>query len=805
MTLYILNYNNYYNRLVKTEPSLEDYQEYIIFEHISSNFNPNDGIETQHIIGVGDYDGKGDYLIAANSDDIVSRWFIIEAKRTRAGQWQITLHRDVIADYYNLIMESPMYIEKGYVGSDSPFVFNSENVTLNQIKKGEYLLKNELETPWLVAYLSRFKTADDGESKVYNSFDGEFKLEPQEPDIEYESLEEYPFYKYTKQNPYIYTDDIQFGMYFRASADGYGSDAEVRQFCITKSGYNRNFTGIYGGSYPFCNTRIPEFDSEELREAAYNRLYQQYLTYEEIDTDSGLPVNTYTNIGTFEGYKSLKNEAGKVIKVGDDYYSVLVNSSTSIYSTNVKTVLKNNAGTFGNVVYNELTNGTGNWTTPISNPNINPFIIKPFQNPGAYIELKKLDNGLVRYNFTYSHNITRQTPYEIIAAPLNDMELTHNVLSGGQVSTQTVAHNGNIALQWFLDLGEKHAAGAVYDIQIVPYCPIYSTDLTNFETIGCYLEGTPDTPVALAVKIPQASFTRTYSTPADLPIDLDYKVSVNCDLYRICSPNGVGDFDFSIAKNNGMSGYEVDCTLIPYNPYIKVNPVFNTTGLYGGDYNDYRGLICKGDFSLPITTNQWETYELNNKNYQAIFDRETTTLEMQNKWARGEAWANVFTGTLAGTASGALAGSMVQPGIGTAVGAVAGGVASVGGGVLDLIKTYKLQDEQLAARHDLFQLNLQTIRARPNTLSRTTVYNINNKYFPYIEYYSCTDQEREAFKNKIKYDGMTIGAIGYIQNYLNGTDRTFIKARVIRLPETVGEDYHVGQQIASELNQGVYI
>lgn len=807
MTLYILNYNNYYNRLVKKEDTLEAYQEYIIYEQTVSNFNPNTGLETSHIFGTTDYNGEGDYMLVVNEyNEIVSRWFILTSTRTRAGQWSLNFKRDVVADYYNIIVNSPIYVEKGYVGNNDPLVYNSENVSFNQIKKGEYLLKNELETPWIVAYLSRFHTdTENGNQHVYNTFEGNFKLEPKDADYEFEDLSEYQYSKYTKTTPYIYTDDIKFFIYHKSSADGYGSPASVYRFELTSSGTSNTYSDTSTSSYIYSDVRYPAFASISQATAAYKECYNKYITYDTIDPDSGLANNSYTHIGNFDGYKTLFNESGKVIKVKDDYYMVVAVSANDIYSFDNKVNLGSATGTFGEFVFNKLVNpSTAKWSTPISNPNKNAYIEIPYTKPGIYLTFKKLDKGNVTYNFSYSHNVTMQTPYEIIAAPLNSMELTYYTTSGGQTVKKTIQHNGDIALQWFLDLGEKHAAGLVYDIQIVPYCPIYTTDLEGYGVAGCYFSDDANAPLALAIKIPEASFTRLYDTPKDLPIDNDYKISNTCDLYRICSPNGMGDFDFSIAKNRGALGFEVDCTLMPYNPYIKINPVFNKGGLYGGDYNDYRGLICKGEFSLPITTDQWETYELQNKNYQAIFDRETTTLEIQNDWAKGEAWVNLFTGVGSGAVAGAVGGSMVQPGVGTVAGAVVGGVTSAVGGAADLIKTYQLQDEMMAARHDQFQLNLQTIRARPNTLSRTTTYNINNKYFPYIEYYTCTEMEREIFKRKIRYEGMTVSAIGYLELYLNPDDITFFKGRIIRLEGTT-ENYLIAQTIVNEINQGVYI
>ena len=143
MTLYILKYNNYYNRMVKLEETVSDYQEYVVYKLQDTNFNPNDHINTQHVVGAGDYDGSGDYVIITDTrrrpvgapigweEYVVSRWFIVESQRTRSGQWNLTLHRDVVADYKEVIQSSPVFIEKATLDEADPMIFNSEDMTFN--------------------------------------------------------------------------------------------------------------------------------------------------------------------------------------------------------------------------------------------------------------------------------------------------------------------------------------------------------------------------------------------------------------------------------------------------------------------------------------------------------------------------------------------------------------------------------------------------------------------------------------------------------------------------------------------------
>ena len=110
-TLYVYKFNNYYNRRVKKFENLEDYPEP---EYIETgtycNFNPNDGINTTIVLGRpgnNEYPGDCDYFIYSDDNtSITSRWFIIEQTRKMGYQYQVTLHRDVIADNLDKVLSS---------------------------------------------------------------------------------------------------------------------------------------------------------------------------------------------------------------------------------------------------------------------------------------------------------------------------------------------------------------------------------------------------------------------------------------------------------------------------------------------------------------------------------------------------------------------------------------------------------------------------------------------------------------------------------------------------------------------------
>ena len=178
----------------------------------------------------------------------------------------------------------------------------------------------------------------------------------------------------------------------------------------------------------------------------------------------------------------------------------------------------------------------------------------------------------------------------------------------------------------------------------------------------------------------------------------------------------------------------------------------------------------------------------------ASFNRQIQNMEVQNKYNRINDILGAGVGTLAGTAVGAKMGGVA--------GGVIGGVTAAGAGIADVIISEKLRAENMDYTKDMFGYQLGNIKAVPDSLSKTTAYTKNNKYFPFLEYYTCTEEEKNALKNKLKYNGMTVMAIGTISEYLK-PEKSYIKGRLIRL---VGDyDNHYVNELSQELYKGVYI
>ena len=277
--------------------------------------------------------------------------------------------------------------------------------------------------------------------------------------------------------------------------------------------------------------------------------------------------------------------------------------------------------------------------------------------------------------------------------------------------------------------------------------------------------------------------------------------------YKLVSPNYQGEFEFSVAKNYGVEQFNVDCTYKPYNPYIHINPNFR--GLYGSDFNDSRGLICNGDFSFGMIGDRFAEYELQNKNYQAMFNRQIQNMDVNNAIARQEAGWQIAAGAVSGTASGAITGAMVGGGYGAIAGAVVGGITSIAGGIADYQNLGKRQEEAKSYAVDMYKYSLQNIQALPYSLTRCSALTANNKLYPFIETYSASDDEIQAFRDKLTYDGLTVLKIGTIRNYLKAGGTTMIKGEVIRFDEHTTNkllnDTHLANEIYNEIKKGVYI
>ena len=820
--LYLYNYNNYFNRIVKKEDSLQGYGT-PIYTLTATNFNYNDGVETYHDINYSGFDGN--YLIVTDDkDNIVSRWFIKENKRLRGGQHRITLRRDLIVDNYNKIIKAPALIRRAMINNqNSPLLYNSEGFSFNQIKRNEILLKDKTKMPWYIIYFPLNVEYPSGQT----DFTGSFSLSNEM------AVDEFSNYAISSDNsPWkagnsSFVDNYKFYINFNPEGFTRYTPSGLTYWCdvyelqvpdniltnVEKQGFEEDFIWFDEDVSIVTPKLINAFNEQAIENTLIPQTNNQYLQGKTLKDKEWFEIIKKWNGKTL----TLQTNVNGVV----NYYNVTVNYT----KVTRREVIGENTLLF-NKMKEIIDNANIPYTGDIDDLSFEVYY-EEYQVTLANSAIQTSDT--INWSLGLdSHVKCKDAPYQIIAIPAFTLDVNRadsgNCKNTPQISEMLV----NSIIQTCTSTN-------ILDVQLLPYFPYiqyFGTDeirtideytemdiyrevggeLVNFISSRQYKNGNinqgeiPDGFGYNIFYLESANFTFDIEQKIDIPsrsddLALNKKLSNELDLIRLCSPNYNGQFEFSIAKNNGVDYFNVDVTLKPYNPYIHINPNFKS--LYGVDYNDARGLICNGDFSLPIVNDPWKQYELQNKNYQQIFNRQIEHMDFEFSKQRTEALFGATLGAMGGGLSGAVGGSVVGGTAGAVGGAVAGSLLSAMGGAIDYNILKERQAEQKDLTLDMFEYQLGNIKALPYSITKVTPLTYNNKIFPFVEYYSSTDEEVNILMNKIKYNSMTINVIGSLENYIQ-SDKTYISASLIRL-EDLDMPTHEANEIYDEILKGVYI
>ena len=781
--IYILSgYQNYFNRQIKPPKELvAAYPQNLIsyYDNNIINFNPADGVITSHVLGrqSNPYDGSGDYfLYSQDGVNVTSRWFIIESVRNAYEQYKLTLKRDVIADNYQDILTADIFVEKATVDDDSPLIYNQESITTNQIKTSETPLIDESKMAWIVGFVNR-----DAEAKTLSLNSTVV------PDIKVNSLDDWDYYKYV------------------GSGVASGQTPDIRAYVTRNTPPD---VAAIPERWGFYSTKI-SVKVEDALTASY--IYENYQSYMKTYLNGyrtavrGKVTNQYknyfTNLPTQNetDFYGIQKMDGKVIQVGTNTFYKVTLDRTEKYSQEVTVTEDKNGGdlySYMNTVFDNVPgreSGTGN---PVYKMSLSLTLIRPVLTPVVEGEYT------IDFPSKTNHLVNKDAPFDIFCIPYSDdMSI--------QVGSSIISANKQFAMSIASEIG-RTLVDNCYDIQLLPYCP-----MTGYTVTGKLFDiNSTDSKRYTAVKKgTETVYWIFWSTSnsgtfnIELPLSTsNKKISNQCDMYRLVSPNYSGQFEFNLAKNGGsVDSFNVDYTYLPVSSYIHVNPDFKE--LYGKDYNDARGLICQGDFSVMYLKSAWLSYQQQNKNYEQVFSREISNMDVNRKYQRIGETISAWTGAIgAGGGIGGLIG-----GVAGAIGGTIAGGASLAAGYADRAISDKLYQESVSFKKDMHEMQLENIKALPNSIAKTTAYTENNKIFPILEYYTCTDEEKDLVAKAIANMGMTVNAVGKLQDYIDNSwsygsteDRGFFKGSLIKL-ENLPEDYHMLQTIAEELSLGIYI
>ena len=776
MDLYFLKYNNYFNRTYKKEKQLISYLDFEVGRVEDCElWNPNDGVYTEQDFEY-EYDvGKvfPDYMIAAVGSEIESRWFVLDGTRLSNGMYHMSLKRDIIADEIDKILDSPMYVQRALLPENNYLIYNGENISVNQIKTDETPIKDETKVPWIVGYLNR--------SVQSKEITGALDIEP---NATYNSLSAWTDYQYVDNwfNGYTADSDNWFSLYWsKVNANPFAPDWWVRSWDIKLGYIKQNSDSQKRTRLGWVYVPSDKFPSTNLVTDAFT---QNTNWIGDIRTNFGIKSEVDT-----QNFIKFDNSI-VYIKDINTYYKVKVISEPVVYE---ETLNSTEAKTEAAQIYNICSNVLGG---SLQNT-VGKEPIYTFHSSGTRYKLE-LEELNTEKGFKYTIPADRphldDAPYDMFAIPYG----TYNGLGDKTLAMKAA----NAAIAEF----NVSAGSELYDVQLLPFQPTLSSTVITDITNNLESNSNNNKVIGKIYWATSSSFSKIILL--DKPIGVENKkIDHICNKYRLVSPNYSGQFEFTAAANNGISGFKVDATYMPINPYIRIAPLFG--GLYGKEFDDARGLICGGDFSLPVVNSAWVSYQQSNKYYQAIFDRQVQNLEFNNKINRTMQGWQVGAGIAQGGASGAVAGSTFGP-WGAVAGAAVGLTASTLGGVADLNLSEQLRQEQLRYNSDIHDLNIATIQAQPYSLSKTTAFTKNNKIFPILEYYTCSNEEKDLVATHIINYSMTVGAIGKLKDYIKNTwqyngiyARNFIKGTFLKLKDLF-EDYHYLNALNEELNIGVY-
>ena len=779
----IKGFANYFNRRVRREEELSSYLGGRVFWlSANANFAENDGVTATCVFLISESErdeirvsGMPDYLVVTDGlDNVVSRWYVVEALYLRELQYELHLRRDLVSEFLDEVLSAPTLVERGPLPASSPFLFVPDQGSFNQIKAGETLLKDESESPWIVGYVSSDTAAPSPITANATRSSS------------YPELSDLPM---TLNDP----SDPGDGGYLEAPVSAV-------EYAVLCGGFYLSSLGSTFGYYEqgFLDNADPCIYKKPYTEfsTAANR-WNREVGYQRSSLDSEFASRH--SVGTPAQYAELLSANGKIFYDTGTQKHYMVNVFVGSRREILDACDDPNYPALRSRLVNVARN-TVAYVPPIAlfEPEVNPDGgVRAYAKVGTLtVSMAEVSvPGQIRTSISNDRNKLTDAPFDMFCMRLNPRNLA---LAQRLVSAP-------------LGAGETKK---FYDVQILPFCPRREIlddgyDPTDASELGYgsqaieeYVDGDWETVDYIYWCLTSSD---SFSIAADVAITqrapenpaANVKLSDQLDLYRLSSPNYSSSFDFSVARNGGVRAFRIDFTYRPISPYIHVAPVFS--GLYGTFNDDARGLILSGDYSIDMISDPWTEYQTLNKNYEAIFDTRVKAMESMRNLERFSAAFNGVMGTGAAIGAGAKMG-------GVAGAAIAGSVAATKAITSAVVGEEKYQIERKAFI-ETFRYELGNVKAQPDALTKVTAYNVNNKYFPVLELYSATDEEASALLRFWDAYNFPIGAMTTLKSILTDgrtKEWEFVKGRIAYL-EGVSEDSHVVNEIYAEIDRGVYV
>ena len=391
----------------------------------------------------------------------------------------MTLKRDVIGDNFLNVVNSPIFLEKGYINDvNDPLLYNSESMNLNQIKQLEIPLKDETKSGWVVGYIP-----SDAFPKVEPAYDRvEKKVTiPMSADITVNGLSSWNYWNYCSSNPnYKFMADTagkrKVTVKIRSERKYADSGRSVRCDMVTAD-YTFYPNSTDAGTYTQVNSGYIKTASGTLN---YPQWYKDYgpVTFWQGTLSSSICGKIFDPVRNNSAFNTALNTIlGNGISIGDTSAlrrlqdKIILDSSTNTYyrisiittsEGSPMTITSSVSG--GQAALTALKNAMyypngaggslqGEYTTFTASNSSTSYAIQ-LTNVGVslYVDL----------NSDRAH--LNDAPYDMFCIPFSD---TLKLKSG----STTFTCSKNVALSMATEIARDLGSGTVYDVQLLPYCP----------------------------------------------------------------------------------------------------------------------------------------------------------------------------------------------------------------------------------------------------------------------------------------------------------------------------------------------
>lgn len=780
------------------------------------NFNFNDGITTTQIVGTATcpYKEESDYLILEDNYNNLSYWFILESVYEREGQYRLTLRKDFGPDY----SKCDVLVKRGYVDRTSNLIFNPEGLTFNKILKERHEITDNTHSPWYVAYVSKDFARDA--AKIFD-----FTTVTKEANITTSTLSNWKYY-YCVNNETKFLSEIQFDF----KNQGQEINNQYQLFSNRISFKANPSSGEYTRSSRNKSLQMV------LNETNYPHLEQSVSNSTALNNAKNfLNENPFWNFGyAYDNgkYKEILNFSA-IRDLNDQY--IKTTNDNKLYRIKVEIIDEGAVETISTLPASLVSSATTlathmvdikNWKEGAQNLELTWVEHINLVYSSLKIILTEVAGASSNYSITINtdHQACNDAPYDIITWPARDLQFKIRNPDNPSVSPMYKSST-DVAAAFAAKLAEQ-PQDLVFDIQLFPFSSVPRSLIGNNTLLGPYCNfsgllsskyalNTGASPIGITDNLvlfyPESCKFKS-SLTCDLKKGKDltninkltggFKRASECDFWRLNSPNLNSSWDFNAAKMDGFKYFSCVCQMKPQIPYIQVFPYFSR--LYGSNLEDCRGLICSGDFSITRTRDQWLEYEMQNKNYKAMFEREIENLSINQDVQRNQQITSSVLGALTtGVQTGASVGLATANPVAGVIAGVGGAAVSAVGGALDYHFSETLRDETMSFKNDMFNLNIETIQARPRTINNISTINPRNTGCVTVEYYTASDEEIDGFMAYLDWYGMNINRVGKINDYLKPSGTTFISGRILRFEGKA--DKHYLDEMNSELERGFYI